>query len=161
MSVFLMPDVVTPTTKRARKYLPTFSDLVDRLTITQMKAIFIAERKQEYMEEMELILHDLDLMIEEGNVQLNAAAVRAIIVIMLANRFIWENESLARQGGKDQDSRLKLTHSINGVRNTAKNSLAAVVGGRHDYKIDCFASELEAEFGAWNVFNGSGENNVP
>ena len=137
---------------RQRKYLPTFADLIDRLTISQMKAVFIPERKKEYMDEMALILHDLDLMVEDDGIILNANAVKAIIVIMLTNRFIWENESLARQGGDEQDKRLKLTHSINGVRNTAKNQLAAIVGGRHDYKIDCFAAELETQFGDWNVF---------
>lgn len=138
---------------RQRKYLPTLSDLIDRLTITQMKAVFIPERKQEYAEEMALIQHDIDLILEEGGIKLNAAAIKAILIIMLTNRFIWENESKARQGGDDQDKLLKLTHSINGVRNTAKNALAAIVGGRHDYKIDCFASVLGEEFGNWDVFN--------
>lgn len=139
--------------KGQRKYLPTFSDLVDRLTITQMKAIFISERRDEYVHEMELILHDIDLIMKQEDVELNAEAVRAIIVIMLTNRFIWENETKARQGGNEQDQLLKLTHSINGVRNTAKNQLAAVVGGRKDYKIDSFAADLPPEFGNWNVFD--------
>lgn len=142
----------TVMSKKQRKYLPTLSDLVDRLTITQMKAVFIPERKQEYMEEMALIQHDIDLILEEEGVRLDAHAIKAIIVIMLTNRFIWENESKARQGGDEQDKLLKLTHSINGVRNTAKNALTSIVGGRHDYKIDCFASELASEFGDWNVF---------
>ena len=86
-----------------RKYLPTFSDLVDRLTISQQKAIFIPEKRDEYVHEMELILHDLDLIIQEEKVHLNAEAVRAIIVIMLTNRIIWENERKARQGGNEQD----------------------------------------------------------
>ena len=135
-----------------RRYLPTLSDLVDRLTITQMKAVFIPERKREYIEEMALIQHDIDLILEESPAKLNAEAIKAIIVIMLTNRFIWENEAKARLGGNEQDQLLKLTHSINGVRNTAKNQLAAIVGGRHDYKTDCFAAELEGAFGDWNVF---------
>jgi hypothetical protein len=148
-----------PASRRERKYLPTFSDLVDRLTISQMKAIFIPERKREYVEEMDLILHDLDLILEEGDVRLNAHAIKAIIVIMLTNRFIWELESKVRDGSdkgsvEDQYNRLKTTHSINGVRNTAKNKLAAVMGGRHDYKIDCLASDLPEEFGNWDIFNG-------
>lgn len=143
--------------RRRRKYLPTFADLIDRLTITQMKAVFIPERKQEYMEEMDLILHDLDLIMQEDKVVLNADALRAICVVQLSNRFIWENESKAREGGSEQDKLLKLTHSINGVRNTAKNQLSAIVGGRMDYKTDCFAAELQTEFGNWNVFSDHAE----
>lgn len=147
--------------KRERRYLPTLSDLVDRLTIVQQKAIFISERKNEYMSEMSLIMHDIDMILDNlasgTGRRIGAKEVRAICVIMLTNRYIWENESRARQGGSEQDKLLKLTHSINGVRNAAKNELACIDGGRHDFKIDCFASELTAEFGNWDVFNGNGE----
>jgi len=71
---------------------------------------------------------------------------------MLSNRVIWENESKARQGGNEQDKYLKFTHSINGVRNTAKNIISNEMGDRKDLKIDCLAAELPAEFGNWNIF---------
>lgn len=148
---------VTPQQPRQRKYLPTLSDLVDRLTIVQQKAIFIGERRADYVAEMSLIMHDIDLILEGlsgTGKRIGASEIRAICVIMLTNRFIWENESRARQGGPEQDKLLKLTHSINGVRNAAKNELAAIDGGRHDFKLDCFAAELVAEFGHWDVFGG-------
>lgn len=140
----------------SRRYLPTLSDLVDRLAIVQLKAIFIPEHREAYMAERALIEHDVDMLLQEAfddnGVTLNAAAIHAILVIMLANRFIWENESRARAGGADQDRLLKLTHSINGVRNAAKNALAAIAGGRKDYKIDTLAADLPPEFGNWKVF---------
>ncbi len=143
--------------KRSRKYLPTLSDLIDRLSIVQLKSIFIPDHKSAYLDERMLIEHDIDMILQEmfdkEGTALNAAAVHAIMVIMLTNRFIWENESRARAGGSEQDKLLKLTHSINGVRNAAKNQLAAIVGGRKDYKVDCFAADLESQFGDWNVFS--------
>lgn len=135
-----------------RKYLPTLSDLVDRLTIVQQKMIWIPERAKEYMEERELILHDIDLMLKEGP-KVSAKALLAVVLIALSNRVIWENESIARKGGSEQDKLLKFTHSINGVRNTAKNMLAGEMGGRHDYKIDCFSAEFGEAYGNWDVFN--------
>ena len=135
-----------------RKYLPSLADLVDRLTIVQLKMIFIPEHRTEYIAEREEILHDIDLILV-GIPQLNARAVMAITMIQLTNRYIWENESKARNGGAEQDKLLKLTHSVNGSRNTAKNVLAEISGGRKDYKIDCFASELIPDFGNWNVFD--------
>jgi hypothetical protein len=140
-----------------RKYLPTFADLVDRLCITQQKAIFIPERRAEYVSEMSLILYDIELILVNGSKPITAQDVRAMLVLMLSNRFIWENESRARLGGSDQDKLLKLTHSINGVRNQAKNELAHIDGGRKDYKIDCFAAELIEDFGNWNVFGVEGD----
>lgn len=135
-----------------RKYLPTLSDLVDRMTIVQLKAIFVPEHRAAYMDEMSLILHDIDMLLSTAERPMDAQAVHAIAVIMLTNRFIWENESKARAGGSEQDKLLKLTHSINGVRNTAKNQLAASMGGRKDYKIDTLAADLPPEFGNWKVF---------
>jgi len=137
-----------------RKYLPTLAELIDRLAIVQLKAIFIPEHKDAYVAERELILHDIDLMLADPSLgKMTAKDVHAIMVIMLSNRYIWENESRARLGGSEQDKLLKLTHSVNGVRNTAKNIVAAYSAGRKDHKIDCLASDLEPQFGNWNIFS--------
>lgn len=149
--------------KPERRFKPTLSDLVDRLTIAQQKAIFISEKKDAYISEMHDIMHDIDIILAEKAMQgkyISAHEIRAICVIMLTNRFIWENESAIRRGGTNLTDSQKLifyrklvaTHSINGVRNMAKNELAAMDGGRLDYKIDCFAAELVEEFGNWDVF---------
>lgn len=139
----------------SRRYLPTLADLVDRLAIVQMKAIFIPERAQEYTDERKLIEHDIDLILAElqdRGAKVTAGDVHAILVIMLSNRFIWENESKARAGGSDQDRLLKLTHSINGIRNAAKNELSRLDGGRKDYKLDTLAADMPPEFGNWKIF---------
>lgn len=138
-----------------RKYLPTLSDLVDRLTIVQLKSVFIPEHTEAYVQERKDIEHDINLILDElaaKGKRVTATEIHAIIVIMLANRFIWENESKAREGGSEHDHLLKLTHSINGVRNTAKNQLANIDGGRRDYKIDSLAAALPVEFGNWKIF---------
>jgi hypothetical protein len=135
-----------------RNYVPTFAELVDRLSIVQLKSIFIPGHKAEYDSEIDLILPDIDAILAEKEYRLTATDIRAVMMIMLSNRYIWENEGKARAGGNDQDKLLKLTHSINGVRNTAKNVLAVALGERKDYKIDALASELAAEFGSWDVF---------
>jgi hypothetical protein len=133
-----------------RKYLPTFAELIDRLSIVILKSIFIPENKEAYENEQELIMHDIDEILGESKV--NAHMIRAMLIIMLTNRYIWENESRARAGGSEQDKLLKLTHSINGVRNTAKNAVAKELGERVDLKIDALAAELTTEFGNWNIF---------
>ena len=135
-----------------RKYLPTLADLVDRLTIVQLKMIFIPDRREEYIAERELILHDIDLILNGLDHKLNARSIMAITMIQLTNRCIWESESKARAGGNAQDKLLKFTHSINGVRNTAKNVLSEEAGGRIDYKIDALAADLPEDFGNWRVF---------
>lgn len=135
-----------------RAYLPTFAELIDRLTIVQLKAIFIQEHKAEYEKEIALIMQDIDSIIREKNAVLLADEIRTIAVLAIANRVIWENESIARSGGNEAEGRLRLTHSINGVRNTAKNVLAKAAGDRLDYKIDALAADLPEEYGNWAVF---------
>lgn len=136
-----------------RKYLPTFAELIDRLSIVQLKSVFIKGHKKEYDEEIKDIVHDLDLIIKEKNIKLTGDMVRAILVVMLTNRYIWENESKAREGGNSQDKLLKLTHSINGVRNRAKNVVSREIGERVDLKTDALAADLLAEFGNWDIWN--------
>lgn len=129
-----------------RKYLPTLSELVDRLSIVQLKEVFIPEHKQEYSQEIKDILHDIQAHLDESNVKLSSEDVRAIVVLSQMNLHIWHNESNYRKGIKDGNN-LELTHGLNGIRNTAKNKIQESVGGRKDYKIDCLA----AEFKDWEV----------
>ena len=124
-----------------RRYLPTVAELIDRLSIVQLKEVFIPEHKDEYAKEIKDIMHDLEL---EG---LDSELIRAVIVAAQMNLHIWHNESQFRAG--KGDGNLELTHGLNGIRNTAKNKIQEnlVEGGRKDYKIDCIA----AEFDDWEV----------
>ena len=119
-----------------RKYLPTLSELIDRLSIAQLKEVFIPEHKEEYAKEIQDIMHDINL---EG---VDAELCRAVVVLAQMNLHIWHNESEYRSGkGKGN---LELTHGLNGIRNTAKNKIQdQVEGDRKDYKIDCIAEEFE------------------
>ena len=130
-----------------RKYLPTLSELIDRLSITQLKEVFIPEHKEEYAKEIQLILHDIDLLMKEHKPDANM--IRAIIVLAQMNLHIWHNESNYRKGIKDGNN-LELTHGLNGIRNTAKNKIQESVGGRKDYKIDCLAAEFKDWEVSWN-----------
>ena len=128
-----------------RKYLPTFSELVDRLSIVQLKEVFIPEHKEEYAQEISEICHDINICLGEAET-VDAELIRAIVVLSQMNLHIWHNESNYRKGIKDGNN-LELTHGLNGIRNTAKNKVQEVVGGRKDYKIDCLA----AEFKDWEI----------
>ena len=128
-----------------RKYLPTLAELVDRLSIVQLKEVFITEHKEEYAKEIADIVHDIDMILKDENVQLSGKDVRAIVVLSQMNLHIWHNETQYRAG--TGDGNLGLTHGLNGIRNTAKNMIQENVGGRKDYKIDCIA----AEFKDWEV----------
>jgi hypothetical protein len=128
-----------------RKYLPTLAELVDRLSISQLKEFFISQHKDEYSEEIKDIVHDIQILLDSSE-KVNADTIRAIVVLSQMNLHIWHNESNYRKGIKDGNN-LELTHGLNGIRNTAKNKIQEIVGGRKDYKIDCLA----ADFSDWEI----------
>jgi len=132
-----------------RKYLPTLSELIDRLSIAQLKEVFITEHKEEYAKEINDIIHDINLELSEKSCILKGEDIRAIIVLAQMNLHIWHNESNYRKGIKDGND-LELTHGLNGIRNTAKNKIQESVGGRKDYKIDCLAAEFKDWEVSWN-----------
>ena len=131
---------------KQRKFLPTLGELIDRLSIHQLKEVFIPENKDNYAQEMHDIVHDINMILKENDITLDADIIRAIIVLSQMNAHIWYNESQVRKGEKGTDN-LMLTHGLNGIRNTAINKIMEVVGGRKDYKVDCIA----AEFKDWEV----------
>jgi hypothetical protein len=128
-----------------RKYLPTLSELIDRLSIVQLKEVFISDHKEEYAQEIRDIVHDIQLCLDTSE-KITGETLRAIVVLSQMNLHIWHNESNYRKGIKDGNN-LELTHGLNGIRNTAKNKIQEIAGGRQDYKIDCLA----AEFKDWEI----------
>ena len=131
---------------KSRKWLPTLGELIDRLSIHQLKEVFIPKNKDNYADEMNDMVHDINLILNEKDVKLTGEVLRAIVVLSQMNAHIWYNESQVRKGEKGSDN-LMLTHGLNGIRNTAINKIMEVVGGRKDYKVDCIASE----FKDWDV----------
>ena len=120
-----------------RNYVYTTGQLIDRLSIVTLKSIKIAENKAEYEKEAAQIMDDLDIILGEHQGKL----IRAIQINAIVNEIIWANESKARSGGDEQDKMLKFTHSVNGVRSAAMNSISNILGERKDLKLDCIAAE--------------------
>ena len=91
---------------KERKYLPTVSELIDRLSIVQLKEVKIPEHKEEYAKEIKDIVHDLDMLMNWEKP--TGEMIRAIVVLAQMNTHIWYNESSYRAG--EGDGNLGLTH---------------------------------------------------
>ena len=131
-----------------RKYLPTIGDLIDRLTINQIKEVLIPEHKEQYAKEIEDILHDVNLILKEKEIDVNINVLRAIVVLSQMNLHIWHNETKCRAAGVNENCDLRLSHGLNGIRVHAKNIINEILnGGGIDHKVDCLA----ADFKDWKV----------
>lgn len=138
------------------KYQYQLSTLIDLLSIVTLKSIKLGVdpiKKKAYEDEARLIMHDIDLILRTKINQIKDLGlfIRAIQVNMLANSTIWENETLARQGGSSQNHLLPFTHSVNGMRMRSGNVIAFQVGERHDLNLDRVNDEISKERGYdWN-----------
>jgi hypothetical protein len=125
-----------------RKWIPTTSEIIDRLSIVTLKSIILGcnnpEKKKAYEEEASLIMSDLTEIMKKESKKIKdwGVFIRAIQLDMLANRLVWENETLARAGGRSQDHLLPFTHSVNSIRMRAGNFISAQLQERKDLNLD-------------------------
>lgn len=143
-----------------RKYEYQLSTLIDLLSIINLKSIKLGcknpEKKKAYEEEPKLIIHDINLLINKYKNKIKdwGLLIRAIQIGQLANEIIWQNETLARQGGRKQDHLLPFTHSVNGMRMRAGNIIAYQVGERKDLNLDRVNDKISEERGYdWNLLS--------
>lgn len=140
---------------KLRKYEYQLSELIDRLSIVTLKSIKLSTPKyggdisvkDKYEQEAQLIMHDINLILKNKKINDWGTFIRAVQVGMLANEVIWENETLARLGGREQDHLLPFTHSVNGMRMKAGNVIAYQMGERKDLNIDRVNDEISNKRG--------------
>ena len=113
-----------------RRYKHSFSELIDRLCLCQLKE----NHGGDYEQEIKDIMHDIQLMISQG-VSVNSDVIRAIVALVQSNSFIWMNESAARDGNPENNN-LWLTHQLNANRSECKGVIETLVGGRTDKKLN-------------------------
>lgn len=112
-----------PKKKNEREYLPTLADLIDALTINQIKELKFHDKKTAYADEIKKICHDIDLLISQKQIKLSAKIIRLITVIAQINLFIWNNKDKMQENPEHYNDLLKLSHQLNGIRNKMKNLL--------------------------------------
>jgi hypothetical protein len=118
---------------KERQFLLPLAELVDRLTIDQIKEVLLPEHCESFAREMEKIEHDIDTIVGEKDVHLTARLLRMVIVIAQMNLHIWQNKDLMERNPDDTEAYLrllKLSHQLNGVKNRIKNLLLEETGDR-------------------------------
>lgn len=121
-----------------RRYKHSFSELLDKLMLCQLKQ----SHGGEYTQEISDIMNDIDIMIAEG-IPVGSEMIRAIIVLTQANSFIWQNEDMARKGTPENNN-LYFTHQLNATRSESKSVIEKMIGGRTDEKLNYLS-------GAWKI----------
>ena len=115
---------------KERRFTLPLAELVDRLTIDQIKEILLPEHKESFALEMEKLTHDIDMIIEEKNIRMSSRMVRIIIALAQLNLHIWQNKERMQVEPDRYLELLKFAHQLNGIRNQLKNLLLGETGDR-------------------------------
>ncbi len=129
-----------------RQYLPSFAELIDALTIDQIKEV-LSDQKEQATEDMLKISHDLELIIADKNIKLSARLIRIIIAIAQLNLHIWHNKEEMHLHPGQYEKLLILSHQLNGVRNQLKNILLSEISDESARKSNFNTDGLEG----WNI----------
>jgi len=135
----------------SRQFLPPFSELVDRMTVTQIKLNLLDEGREDFTAELMRLSNDIDIIVKEKDITLTSQLVRAIVVLSQLNLFIWQNKDEMQSNLKNEQvylSLLKNAHQLNGFRNQIKNRLLSIEGIQDKSQI---RSNFETDGSDWNV----------
>lgn len=116
--------------KKERLFLLPFAELIDRLTVDQIKEVLLPDQSTNIANEMKEICHDLDMLIKEKNIHLTSRLIRLLILVSQMNVHIWYNKDKMQDNPDQYMELLKLAHQLNGLRNQMKNLLLEEVGDK-------------------------------
>ena len=116
-----------------RKYKIPFSELVDRLTVDQIKLLKkMDDKKGSLKEEIKDVMYDIDTIINDKKILLNSDIIRMIIILSQINLHIWNLKDEMQRDEKNYDNFLKLAHQLNGTRNQIKNLMLDIFEDKSD-----------------------------
>jgi hypothetical protein len=115
----------------SRQFLPPLSELIDRLTVTQVKLNLLDVNSEDFSAEVAKLVNDINLIVKEKKIEISGELVRAIVMISQINLHIWRNKDLMQENLENESeylSYLKKAHQMNGVRNLLKNYILGLEG---------------------------------
>jgi len=106
-----------------RKCTPSFADLIDSLTVMQIKEVFNPRLMEQYEKEIFDLIHDINIDIKEEGLGFCASFTRLIVVLSQINLLIWHEKEKMKSDKDNYYDHLKLSHQLNGLRNQIRNRI--------------------------------------
>ena len=109
-----------------RRYLPTFSELIDRLSIIEIKLVLDVKNSSDYLHELSLLKNDIQFELESKDTNLDINLIQILISLGQMNLHIWYIKDKMKSQLDQPDkyaANMKLAHQLNGLRNQLKNTL--------------------------------------
>jgi len=123
---------------KAKKYHLPISELVDRLTILEIKLVLDPKNTADYLEELGLLKNDIEMELTLKSTVVTVELIQTLITLGQMNLHIW----YIKDRMKDQinmpteyGENMKLAHQLNGIRNQLKNNLLQLEGITNTAKV--------------------------
>jgi len=112
-----------------RKYKLTLVDLIDSVTINQIKEVFYSGNKRNVCTgELNFLSCDIDMLIRERQIKLTGQMVRIIMLLAQANLLVWYSKDRMKKEPQRYYALLEFAQELNGLRNYLRNILMIEFG---------------------------------
>jgi len=103
----------------------TFVELVDKLTIDQIKEVLLPEEESKnYASEMKQLEHDIDLIISKKEIKISGEFIRMMVLLAQVNLHVWYIKDRMIDEPDNYTELLRFAQELNGIRNHIKNLIS-------------------------------------
>ncbi len=110
-------------TSYERKYEFTLSDLLDRMTIDQIKEVLLPTSAIGHGRSLELLSSDVTVILESRRVELSGRILRLLVLLAQLNLHSWRSKDRLDKGPENYTSTVRHGADLNGIRNGVLNLL--------------------------------------
>ena len=118
-------------------HLP-ISELIDRLSIIEIKLVLDVKNSRDYLHELSLLKNDIQLELGSKETSLDINLIQTLISLGQMNLHIWyikEKMKLQLDQPDEYAANMKLAHQLNGLRNQLKNNLLRLEKNSNNAKV--------------------------
>ncbi|MCX6328967.1 MAG: hypothetical protein NTZ85_05550 [Bacteroidia bacterium] len=111
-----------------RQFQFSFADLIDQLTIDQIKEVLLSEEQaKKIISEIEQLEHDIGTLLHNKNIGLKAEFIRMVILLSQINLHVWYNKDEMMSEPDNYIELLRFSQDLNSMRNHIKNLIMAAI----------------------------------
>ena len=112
-----------------RKFQVLLTDLIDTLTIGQIKEmLLLGEKRVAATKELTMLLHDIDLLLKDVEIKGYGRLLRLVVFLAQANLIVWSNKDRMQDEPEKYHELLEFAQEMNGLRNHIRNLLMEEFG---------------------------------
>ena len=108
---------------KSSNYDYLISELIDLLSIMQIKEIKFNNKRKIYSKQMKDISVDINKLIRNKKIDINGEIIRKIAFVGISNLLVWELKDLMLSNKKDYDRFLQKALELNIIRNKIFNTM--------------------------------------